>query len=48
MAYHGTNSSKNSLIGFFLRAIRIQKLRNSSNLSKRTCQCQNMRISSWN
>ena len=31
MAYHGTNSRKNSLIGFFLVAIRIQKLRSSLN-----------------
>ena len=30
MAYHGTNSSKSLLIGSFLRAIKIQKLRSSS------------------
>ena len=30
MEYHGTNSSKSSLIGSFLKVIRIQKLRSSS------------------
>ena len=31
MAYHGTNFNKSSLIGSFLRAMKIKKLRSSSN-----------------
>ena len=47
-AYHGTNSTKSLLIGSFLRAIKIQKLRSSSDWNKRTCQYQNTRRSSHN